>query len=80
MENRIKELLAERNARYRPKDGNYLSLEELGRRAGLALATISRIANGKQWPNKHHQRAIAKALGRPLRDVFPTMDRRKVAV
>ncbi len=79
MENRIKEILAERNFGRHPHDGNYLSLEGLARKAAISAFTLSRIANGKQRCSKHIQRELAKALGRPLKDVFPP-PQRKAAV
>lgn len=72
MQNRIKEILADRkfNASTLAEEGEW-SQETVARRAGISVFTFNRIANGKQSCGKRLQKAIAKALRRRVEEVFP---------
>ena len=44
---------------------------ELARRAGLSEPTLSRIINGRRQASLEERRAIARALRKPQRHLFP---------
>jgi DNA-binding XRE family transcriptional regulator len=44
---------------------------ELAIKAGVPLATLSKIENGWLRPNEDQKRRIANALALPVHDVFP---------
>ncbi len=52
-----------------------LSLEELAQRSGLALATLSRLENGKQPGNFRTHQKIAEVLGVPVTDLYKGLEK-----
>lgn len=77
VENRIKEILAEQAEAAGDLDKRTLfSQEALARKVGISVFKLNRIANGKQAIGMRLQKAIAKALRRPLEEVFPRADRK----
>lgn len=61
---------------YRKKRG--FSLEALSRRSGTALATLSRIENGKNSGTFRTHQKIADALGLPLAELYKGLDKPEV--
>lgn len=53
-----------------------LSQEELGRRARLSRESIANLESGKYQPRRLTAESIARALGVPVEDLFPTNDAR----
>ena len=52
-----------------------LNLEDLAQRSGLALATLSRLENGKQVGTFRTHQKIAQALGMAVTDLYKGLER-----
>lgn len=48
-----------------------LRQQDLAKKAGVSRAVISMSVNGRYIPSKTHQQTIAKALNRPVAEIFP---------
>ena len=56
------------------RKGKKLSLEEISKRSGVALATLSRLENGKGTGTFRTHQRIAEALGVPLPELYEGLE------
>jgi DNA-binding XRE family transcriptional regulator len=72
VQNRIKDVIAEHQKNEPDLDKRrFWSQEAVAGRVGISVFTFNRIANGKQDCGMRLRKAIARALKRPVEEVFP---------